>query len=95
MNMQKVIVVNEKDEEIGTMPMSEAHKNGTPHRIAITYVENTAGQFLVQVRMPLGWLSTGLVFLARATVTVPASAPTRNMERNVRICRTSLGGWRR
>jgi isopentenyl-diphosphate Delta-isomerase len=51
MSMQKVIVVNENDEEIGTMPMSEAHKNGTPHRIAVTYVENTAGQFLVQIRM--------------------------------------------
>ena len=50
MNVQRVIVVNENDEEIGTMPMSEAHRNGTPHRIAITYVENTAGQFLVQIR---------------------------------------------
>jgi isopentenyldiphosphate isomerase len=51
MNVQRVIVVNENDEEIGSMPMSEAHRNGTPHRIAITYVENTAGQFLVQIRM--------------------------------------------
>jgi isopentenyldiphosphate isomerase len=49
--MQEVIVVNENDDEIGTMSMSEAHRNGTPHRIAITYVENTAGQFLVQIRM--------------------------------------------
>lgn len=46
-----VVVVNEKDEVIGTMPRAEAHKNGTPHRIAVIYVENLKGEILVQVRM--------------------------------------------
>lgn len=46
-----VVVVNEKDEVIGTMSRAEAHKNGTPHRIAVIYVENPKGEILVQVRM--------------------------------------------
>ena len=47
----QVIVVNGSDEEIGIMPIGQAHKDGTPHRIVVTYVENAGGQILVQVRM--------------------------------------------
>lgn len=46
-----VIVVNEKDEVVGTISRAEAHKNGTPHRIAVVYVGNLKGEILVQVRM--------------------------------------------
>jgi isopentenyl-diphosphate delta-isomerase len=46
-----VVVVNEKDEVIGTTSRTEAHKNGAPHRIAVVYVENPNGEILVQVRM--------------------------------------------
>ncbi len=49
--MNLVVVVNEKDEVIGTMDKAEAHKNGTPHRIAVVYVENAEGKILVQVRV--------------------------------------------
>lgn len=48
---QQVVVVNEKDEIQGQMPRSEAHANGTPHRIAVVYVENGNGQIVVQTRM--------------------------------------------
>ena|SRR3989344_799012 len=48
--MNEVVVVNEKDEVIGTMPKEEAHKDGTLHRIAVTYVENGKGEILVQNR---------------------------------------------
>jgi len=48
--MADVVVVNDKDEVVGTMPKSEAHKNNVPHRIAVTYVENGKGEILVQVR---------------------------------------------
>ena len=48
---QDVVVVNESDEMIGTIPLSEAHRTGVPHRIAVTYVEDGKGQFLVQIRM--------------------------------------------
>jgi len=48
--MNEVIVVNENDEVIGTMPKKEAHKNGVLHRIAVIYVENSTGEILVQHR---------------------------------------------
>lgn len=48
--MEHVVVVTEDDDEIGTMPREEAHRNGTPHRIAVTYVENSEGKILVQIR---------------------------------------------
>lgn len=48
---EEVVVVNEDDEIIGTMPKDEAHKNGVPHRVAFTYVENSVGQILIQIRM--------------------------------------------
>ena len=48
--MADVVVVNEKDEVIDTMSKEEAHKNGVPHRIAVTYVENSKGEILIQNR---------------------------------------------
>lgn len=49
--MNDVVVVNEKDEVIGTMSREQSHLDGTPHRIVVVYVENSFGQILVQVRM--------------------------------------------
>jgi 16S rRNA (adenine1518-N6/adenine1519-N6)-dimethyltransferase len=49
--MNEVVVVNEKDEVIGTMPREEAHRTGVPHRIAVVYVINPKGEILIQVRM--------------------------------------------
>ena len=46
-----VVVVNEKDEVIGTVSREEAHRSGIPHRIAVVYVENNIGEILIQVRM--------------------------------------------
>jgi isopentenyldiphosphate isomerase len=46
-----VVVVNDKDEIIGTMPREEAHRNGTPHRIVVVYLENDKKEILVQIRM--------------------------------------------
>lgn len=48
---KEVVVVNEKDEVIGTMPRALAHENGTPHRIAVIFVENDNDEILVQIRM--------------------------------------------
>ena len=48
--MNDVVVVNEKDEVIGTMSREEAHRTGTLHRIAVVYVSNPQGQILIQVR---------------------------------------------
>lgn len=49
--MDDVVVVNDRDEVVGTMPRGLAHTNGTPHRIAVVYVVNPEGEILVQVRM--------------------------------------------
>jgi isopentenyldiphosphate isomerase len=49
--MNQVVIVNEQDKVIGEMSRDEAHKTGTPHRIAVVYVENSKGEILVQVRM--------------------------------------------
>jgi len=48
--IEYVTVVNEQDEELGVMPRATAHRDGTPHRIAVTYVENDRAEILVQVR---------------------------------------------
>ena len=48
--MNEVVVVDENDVVLGTMPKKEAHKNGTLHRIAVVYVENNKGEILVQHR---------------------------------------------
>lgn len=48
--MTDVIVVDENDQVVGTMDKAEAHRTGVLHRIAVVYVENPAGQILVQVR---------------------------------------------
>lgn len=47
---EEVIVTNENDEVIGKMLKSEAHKNGTLHRIVVIYLENDQGKILVQHR---------------------------------------------
>ena len=49
--MFDVVVVNENDEVIGTMPKDEAHKDGTPHQVSVVYVENDKGEILIQSRM--------------------------------------------
>lgn len=48
--MDEVIVVNEDDEVVGKMTKDQAHKDGTPHRIAVVYVENSNGEILIQRR---------------------------------------------
>lgn len=49
--MDQVVVVNEQDEVVGVASREQAHKDGTPHRIAVVYVQNPKGEILVQVRM--------------------------------------------
>ena len=49
--MDKVVVGKEKDEVIGEATREDAHAQGIPHRIAVTYVENAEGKILIQVRI--------------------------------------------
>lgn len=61
---EQVILVNEKDEQIGTMPKLEAHKKGVLHRAFSVFVMNDQGELLLQQRAaskyhsPLLWTNS-------------------------------------
>ena len=64
MEEEQVILVNEKDEQIGTMPKLEAHVKGVLHRAFSVFVLNDKGELLLQQRAatkyhsPLLWTNT-------------------------------------
>jgi isopentenyl-diphosphate delta-isomerase len=61
---EKVILVNERDEEIGTMPKMEAHERAVLHRAFSVFVMNSNGETMLQQRAaekyhsPLLWTNT-------------------------------------
>lgn len=58
--MEKVILVNERDEEIGTMEKLEAHQKGFLHRAFSVFVFNSKGELLLQRRAKEKYHSGGL-----------------------------------
>lgn len=64
MEEEQVILVNEKDEQIGTMPKLEAHVKGVLHRAFSVFILNDKGELLLQQRAaskyhsPLLWTNT-------------------------------------
>lgn len=64
MEEEKVILVNQKDEEIGTMPKMEAHEKAVLHRAFSVFVMNSRGETMLQQRAakkyhsPLLWTNT-------------------------------------
>lgn len=64
MNEEKVILVNENDEPIGTMGKMEAHEKALLHRAFSVFVFNKKGETLLQQRAahkyhsPLLWTNT-------------------------------------
>ena len=61
---EQVILVNEKDEQIGTMPKLEAHEKGVLHRAFSVFVLNDSGELMMQQRAaskyhsPLLWTNS-------------------------------------
>jgi isopentenyl-diphosphate delta-isomerase len=61
---EQVILVNKKDEQIGTMPKLEAHEKGVLHRAFSVFVLNDSGEMMMQQRAackyhsPLLWTNT-------------------------------------
>ncbi len=61
---EHVILVNEKDEQIGLMPKLEAHKKAVLHRAFSVFVLNKKGELMLQQRAahkyhsPLLWTNT-------------------------------------
>lgn len=60
MKSPDVILVNEKDEAIGTMEKMEAHRKGVLHRAFSVFIINDAGELLLQRRALEKYHSAGL-----------------------------------
>ncbi len=64
MKEEQVILVNQLDEQIGTMPKMEAHENAMLHRAFSVFVMNDQGKIMLQQRAadkyhsPLLWTNT-------------------------------------
>lgn len=64
MKEEEVILVNEKDEVLGTMPKMEAHEKAVLHRAFSVFVMNDLGETMLQQRAsnkyhsPLLWTNT-------------------------------------
>lgn len=50
MNTEELILVNEQDEELGTMEKMEAHRKGVLHRAFSVFIFNSKGEMLLQQR---------------------------------------------
>lgn len=60
MTEEKVILVNEKDEQIGLMPKMEAHEKGLLHRAFSVFVFNDRNELMLQQRAHSKYHSPGL-----------------------------------
>jgi len=60
MNEDQVILVDEKDCELGSMGKLEAHRSGTLHRALSIFIFNSEGKWLLQKRAPGKYHSGGL-----------------------------------
>ncbi|QCX02269.1 isopentenyl-diphosphate Delta-isomerase [Aggregatimonas sangjinii] len=64
MKEEEVILVNERDEQIGTMPKMEAHRKAVLHRAFSVFIMNDRGETMLQQRAahkyhsPLLWTNT-------------------------------------
>jgi len=58
--MESVILVNEHDEEVGTMEKLRAHKEGKLHRAFSVLIFNSKGELLLQKRAASKYHSGGL-----------------------------------
>ena len=58
--MTEVILVNEHDEQLGTMEKMEAHQKGLLHRAFSIFIFNSKGEFLLQRRAPGKYHNGGL-----------------------------------
>src|SRR5687767_4474132 len=58
--MEKIILVDEHDNELGTMEKMEAHKLGRLHRAFSVFIFNQAGELLLQQRALHKYHSAGV-----------------------------------
>lgn len=60
MNEEKVILVNENDEQIGVMPKMEAHEKAVLHRAFSVFIFNSSNELMLQQRALHKYHSPGL-----------------------------------
>lgn len=60
MKEEMVVLVNEKDEQVGLMPKLEAHEKAVLHRAFSVFVFNDAGELMMQQRALSKYHSPGL-----------------------------------
>ena len=60
MEQEKVILVNEQDEQIGLMEKLEAHEKGVLHRAVSVFIFNKKGELLLQKRASNKYHGAGL-----------------------------------
>lgn len=58
--MEEVILVNEKDEEVGTLEKMQAHREGLLHRAFSVFILNDQGEMLIHKRANSKYHSGGL-----------------------------------
>ena len=73
----EVILVNENDEQVGTMDKLEAHKQAKLHRAFSVFIFNSKGQMLLQQRAAGKYHSAGL--WTNACCSHPAPGEDTNM----------------
>lgn len=60
MEQEKVILVNEQDEQLGLMEKLEAHEKGVLHRAVSVFIFNRKGELLIQKRASGKYHGAGL-----------------------------------
>jgi isopentenyl-diphosphate Delta-isomerase len=79
----EVILVNENDEQVGTMDKLEAHKQARLHRAFSVFIFNSGGQMLLQQRAAGKYHSAGL--WTNACCSHPAPGEETNMAAQRRL----------
>jgi isopentenyl-diphosphate delta-isomerase len=83
MSINEVILVNEADEEIGTMEKMEAHEKALLHRAFSVFIFNSKGEMLLQQRADSKYHSPGLWTNACCSHPAPGEDTLRAAERRL------------
>jgi isopentenyl-diphosphate Delta-isomerase len=81
--MESVIVVDDQDNELGTMEKMEAHVKGVLHRAFSVVIFNTSGQMLLQQRAEGKYHSAGLWTNACCSHPIPGEPMEKAIQRRL------------
>ncbi|HYG18729.1 MAG TPA: isopentenyl-diphosphate Delta-isomerase [Ohtaekwangia sp.] len=82
--MEKVILVNPDDQEVGTMEKMEAHRQGLLHRAFSILLFNTRGEILLQKRSAAKYHSAGLWTNTCCSHPLPGESPGHAARRKLK-----------